>query len=190
VAIQLCGPQATLRAALGLVTTNDSGLIRCRETSPSNQLRPSSLEILTRVQWVPGRGCDAWHLCRTCISSKQQFPDFAFDRWEATDGKRFAVLTYTVDAAHSGYWLCCPCFTAAHRGFVCADPQRGAVRRIITYAVFPSPRFRRTFCPCRPRLPSEGLSAMAAPFLVDVCGSTGGKLGVPSCPKNRKFGQG
>jgi hypothetical protein len=78
---------------------------------------------------------DALHSCRKCISSKQQFPDFAFDRWEATDGKRLAVLTYTLDAAHSGYWLYCPRFAAAHRVFVYADPQRGAVRRIITHGV-------------------------------------------------------
>ncbi|MGA3026602.1 MAG: hypothetical protein ABSF98_17705 [Bryobacteraceae bacterium] len=61
-------------------------------------------------------------------------PDFDWDRWEVTEGKRSAVFTYYVDPANSGYWLCCPAFTTAHRGFVYADPRSGAVRRIIIYA--------------------------------------------------------
>lgn len=61
-------------------------------------------------------------------------PDFEWDRWEVTGGVRAAVFTYYLDPAHSGYWLCCPRFTTAHRGFVYADPRTGAVRRIIIYA--------------------------------------------------------
>lgn len=60
---------------------------------------------------------------------------FEWDRWEVADGKRSAVLIYSVDPAHSGYWLCCPRFAAAHRGFVYVDPQSGAVRRIIIYGI-------------------------------------------------------
>jgi hypothetical protein len=61
-------------------------------------------------------------------------PTFEWDRWEVTGGMRSAVFTYYVDPANSGYWLCCPRFNTAHRGSVYADPQSGAVRRIIIYA--------------------------------------------------------
>ena len=60
---------------------------------------------------------------------------FEWDRWEVTGGKRSAVFIYSVDPAHSGYWLCCPRFAAAHRGFVYTDPESGAVRRIVMYAI-------------------------------------------------------
>jgi hypothetical protein len=59
---------------------------------------------------------------------------FEWDRWEVTAGKRSAVFAYHADLAHSRYRICCPLFTTAHRGFVYADPQSGAVRRIIVYA--------------------------------------------------------
>ncbi|MGA2182729.1 MAG: hypothetical protein ABSH47_06840 [Bryobacteraceae bacterium] len=61
--------------------------------------------------------------------------NFEWDRWEVTGGKRSAVFTYHVDPRDSTYWLCCPGFPTAHRGFVYADPQSGAVRRIIIYAI-------------------------------------------------------
>lgn len=61
-------------------------------------------------------------------------PNFEWDRWEVTGGRRSAVFTYYVDPGHSGYWICCPRVVTAHRGFVYADPQSGAVRRIIIYA--------------------------------------------------------
>jgi hypothetical protein len=61
-------------------------------------------------------------------------PDFEWDRWEVTGGKRSAVFTYYVDPAHSHYWICCPPAVTAHRGLVYADPRTGAVRRIIIYA--------------------------------------------------------
>jgi hypothetical protein len=62
---------------------------------------------------------------------------FEWDRWEVTGGNRSAVFIYAVDAAHSRYWLCCPRFAVAHRGFVYADPQSGAVGRIVIYAIRP-----------------------------------------------------
>jgi len=43
------------------------------------------------------------------------------------------VFGYYADPAHSGFLICCPRVTTAHRGFVYADPQSGAVRRIIIY---------------------------------------------------------
>jgi len=61
-------------------------------------------------------------------------PLFQWDHWEVVDGKRTAAFTYYVDAAHSEYWLCCPRVTTAHRGLVLADPQTGAIRRLILYA--------------------------------------------------------
>jgi hypothetical protein len=59
---------------------------------------------------------------------------FEWDRWEVTGGKRSAVFTYSADSAHSHSSICCPSEVIAHRGFVYADPQSGAVRRIIIYA--------------------------------------------------------
>ena len=50
------------------------------------------------------------------------------------DGKRTAAFIYHVDATHSEYWLCCPRVTTAHRGVVLADPQTGAIQRLILYA--------------------------------------------------------
>jgi hypothetical protein len=60
--------------------------------------------------------------------------NFEWVRWEVTGGKRSAVFAYRTDRAHSTYWLCCPPFATAHQGFVYADPQSGAIRRIIVYA--------------------------------------------------------
>jgi hypothetical protein len=60
--------------------------------------------------------------------------NFEWDRWEVTGGKRSAVFAYHTDATHSHYTICCPPALTAHRGFVYADPQSGAVRRIIIYA--------------------------------------------------------
>jgi hypothetical protein len=39
---------------------------------------------------VPDRGRDAWHLCRKCILSKQQFRDFAFGAAEPGTHERSA----------------------------------------------------------------------------------------------------
>ncbi|HTP89508.1 MAG TPA: hypothetical protein VMJ34_21305 [Bryobacteraceae bacterium] len=61
-------------------------------------------------------------------------PSFRWDRWETIGGLRTVVFTYYVDPEHSGYWLCCPRFVTAHRGFVYADPQSGAIWRIVIYA--------------------------------------------------------
>jgi hypothetical protein len=60
--------------------------------------------------------------------------NFEWDRWEVTGGKRPALFAYYADLAHSTYWLCCPALKTAHRGFVYADPESGAVRRIIINA--------------------------------------------------------
>jgi hypothetical protein len=57
-----------------------------------------------------------------------------WDRWEVRGGKRSAVFAYSADLAHSTYWLGSPALRTAHRGFVYADPQSGAVRRIIINA--------------------------------------------------------
>ena len=82
--------------------------------------------IVQKVSWGEFAGA-----MKEVFSSE---PGFEWDRWEVTGGIRTAVFTYYVDPAHSGYWLCCPEFTTGHRGLVYADPQRGAIRRIIIYA--------------------------------------------------------
>ena len=61
-------------------------------------------------------------------------PELRWDHWEVTDNRRAAVLGYYIPLADSQYRLCCPAFFAAHRGLVCADPQSGAVLRLIIYA--------------------------------------------------------
>jgi len=61
-------------------------------------------------------------------------PDFAWDHWQTVGGKTAAVFAYGVDAAHSGYRVCCPAMVTAHRGFVYADPQTGQVLRLVIEA--------------------------------------------------------
>ena len=61
-------------------------------------------------------------------------PELRWDHWEVTDNWPAAVLTYFIPLADSQYTLCCPRFLAAHRGLVYADPQSGAVLRLIIYA--------------------------------------------------------
>lgn len=83
-------------------------------------------EIKQRVSWGEFAGA-----IKEVFKSN---PAFEWDRWEVVGGLRTAVFTYYVDPAHSGYWLCCPRFTTAHRGLVYADPQTGSIWRIIIYA--------------------------------------------------------
>jgi hypothetical protein len=64
-------------------------------------------------------------------------PDLTWDHWQTSGGKTAAVFTYSVDAAHSGYRICCPAMITAHRGFVYADPQTGQVLRLIIDADLP-----------------------------------------------------
>jgi len=61
-------------------------------------------------------------------------PEFQWDRWQVTGGRRAAVFAFYVDPAHSGYWVCCPRVTSPYRGFVFADPQSGEVLRLIIIA--------------------------------------------------------
>jgi len=68
------------------------------------------------------------------VEAFQSGEEFEWNRWEVRDGNRLAVFTYTVDPTHSGFKVCCPLYSVAHRGFVYADPRSGAIRRIIVYA--------------------------------------------------------
>jgi hypothetical protein len=64
-------------------------------------------------------------------------PTLTWDHWQTSGGKTAAVFTYRVDAARSGYRVCCPAMVTAHRGFVYADPQTGQILRLIVDADLP-----------------------------------------------------
>jgi hypothetical protein len=71
---------------------------------------------------------------------------FGWDRWQTLNGIRMAVFSYQVVLASSRYAVCCLSVAhppgkptqenvkAGHRGLVFADPQSGAVMRLILIA--------------------------------------------------------
>ena len=64
-------------------------------------------------------------------------PNLTWDHWQTSGGKTAAVFAYRVDAAHSGYRVCCPAMVTAHHGFVYADPQTGQLLRLVIDADVP-----------------------------------------------------
>ena len=61
-----------------------------------------------------------------------------WDRWEVLRGRRMAVFRYSVDLRHSRYSMSASATRqsseVAHVGFIYADPQSGAVQRLVLYA--------------------------------------------------------
>jgi hypothetical protein len=70
---------------------------------------------------------------------------FQWDHWESLRGRRVAVFGYSIDRAHSQYWVCCVAagtvdvggvrrqqnkrWLSAYRGFVYADADSGSIVR-------------------------------------------------------------